>query len=216
MITIIFATEAEARPFLKSYYRGRFDGLAEDEVVSDDQITLLITGSGKVKATLRTERLLSEIKTDRIVHVGSCQSLVEELPLGTVIQAIHVLEGDRIELSAPTYPRMPLIRAFDKVKEARLITQDHTIQGQTELTYWQRIADVSDMTGYAIAYVAATHGVPCTIAKVVAGIVGQEDINLLTRMDESYEVLGTFLDKNLEKMLEMEAKKGKKGKKKKK
>ena len=214
MISIIFATEAESRPFLKSYYRGRFDGLAENEVVSDDQITIIITGSGKIKATLRTERMLSEMRFDRIIHVGSCQSLVEDLPVGSIVQAIHVLEGDRIELSAPTYPRMPLVKAFDKVKDARLITQDHTIQGQTELTYWQRIADVSDMTGYAIAYVAATHGIPCTIAKVVSGLVSDDDINLLTRMDESYEVLGTFLGKNLEKVLAKETKKGKKGKKK--
>ena len=198
MLAVVFATEAEARPFLKLYQRGRFEGLTENEVASDDQITVTITGSGKIKATLRTERLLTVNRYAHLLHVGSCQSLVDDIPIGTMCQAIHVLEGDRVELAAPTYPRMPLGKPFKKIKDARLITQDHSIQGQTELTYWQRIADITDMTGYGVAYVSATHGTPCSIVKVVAGVIDSEDVNLLLNIDESLEVLGQFLVKNLD------------------
>ena len=193
MIAVVFATEAESRPFLKYYERGRFEGLAENEVASDEKITITITGSGKIKATLRTERLLVNNKFDLLLHVGSCQSLDKECPLGTIYRAIHVLEGDRVELAAPTYPRMPLAKVFKKVKDARLITQDHSIKGQTELTYWQRIADITDMTSYGVAYVAATHGTPCSVIKVVAGVIDSEDVNLLLNIDESLETLGRFI-----------------------
>ncbi|NND71825.1 MAG: 5'-methylthioadenosine nucleosidase [Rhodothermales bacterium] len=203
MLAVVFATEAESRPFLKLYQRGRFEGLTENEVASDDQITIIIVGSGKIKATLRTERLLVGNEVSHLLHVGSCQSLVPEIPIGSVCRAVHVLEGDRVELAAPTYPRMPLAKSFKKLKDARLITQDHSIHGQTELTYWQRIADITDMTGYGVAYVSATHGIPCSIVKVVAGVIDSEDINLLLNIDESLETLGQYLVKNLDKLLEL-------------
>ena len=88
--------------------------------------------------------------------MGTCTALSDEIKLGSIVGASQVFEGDRIELAAPTYPRMPLTVPFDDVDQYTLVTQDHTVQGATELGYWQRIADMSDMTGYAVAYVAAS------------------------------------------------------------
>ncbi|MEM8485412.1 MAG: 5'-methylthioadenosine nucleosidase [Bacteroidota bacterium] len=202
MIAFLFSTEQEARPFLKKYERGRFDGLPEGEIVSDDHILVTIIGVGKIKAALRTERLLrSEKKIKRIVHPGTCTSLSDELKLGTLVGASQVFEGDRIELSAPTYPRMPLEIPFT-MEKGTLVTQDHTPQEETEQSYWQRIADMSDMTGYAVAYVAATYGKPCNIVKVVTGYMYKEDAQLQQTLENAHDALAAFLVKEIPALLE--------------
>ncbi len=197
MIGIIFSTEEEARPFLRKYERGRFDGLAEGEAYHDDNVLATLIGTGKIKATLRTERLLHSYELDRILHVGTCISLNDDLKIGTVIAASQVFEGDRIEMSSPTYPRMPLEQPLVSAARATLVTQDHAIAGDTEINYWQRIADVVDMTGYAVAYVAATHGVPCNIVKVVSAMALEEDPSLKKTLAKSYQKISDFLLKEI-------------------
>ena len=177
MIGIVFSSTEEAQPFLAKYERGRFDGLSEGESFHDDHVLVSILGIGKIKGALRTERLLRSHKLSKLVHAGTCTALSDELKTGELVSVGQVFEGDRIELSAPTYPRMPLTVPFAELKSVTLVTQDHTVQGATELSYWQRIADISDMSGYAVAYVSATHGMPCRMAKVVSGHMGIEDKN---------------------------------------
>lgn len=193
MTGIIFATEEEAQPFLRQYERGRLEGLSEGESAQDDLILVAITGIGKIKATLRTERLLQRHKLERILHTGTCTALKEEFEIGKLVAASQVFEGDRIELAAPTYPRMPLDVPFDGLKQGTLVTQDHLVIGQSEQTYWQRIADISDMTGYAIAYVTATYGIPCHIVKVVTGRLNTQDSQLRKTLTTAHETIARFL-----------------------
>jgi len=194
MIGIVFSTVEEAQPFLASYQRGRFDGLGEGENFHDDDILVSVVGVGKIKGALRTERLLRERRLSMVLHAGTCTALSDELTPGQLVSVSQVFEGDRIELSAPTYPRMPLAIPFEDLSQGTLVTQDHTVQGASELSYWQRIADMSDMTGYAVAYVAATHGVRCQIVKVVSGHMGVEDANLRKTLSASHQKLATFLN----------------------
>ncbi len=193
MIGIVFATEEEAQPFLSRYERGRFDGMGEGEALHDDQVLVTMLGVGKIKAALRTERLLNRHRPARLVHVGTCTSLVEKLEKGALVAASQVFEGDRVELATPTYPRMPLDVPFDGLPTVTLVTQDHTVQDQEERSYWQRIADVSDMSGYAVAYVAATHGVPCHIAKVITGHFQSEDKHFRKTLAAACETMADFL-----------------------
>lgn len=198
MIGIVFSSTEEAQPFLAKYERGRFDGLSEGESFHDDHVLVSILGIGKIKGALRTERLLRSHKLTKLVHAGTCTALSDELKIGEVVSVGQVFEGDRIELSAPTYPRMPLAVPFDKLKSVTLVTQDHTVQGATELSYWQRIADISDMSGYAVAYVSATHGMPCRMAKVITGHMGIEDKNFRKSLSAAHETLAGYLNKNIE------------------
>jgi len=194
MTGFVFASVDEAKPFLKNYGRGRFDGLAEDETVLDDTILVTILGIGKIKATLRTERLLREHKLQRLIHAGTARALVDDLPDGTLVSVGQVFEGDRVELSAPTYPRMPLDNPFKALVERRLVTQDHSVKEGKDLTYWQRIADITDSIGYPLAYVAATHGVPCSIVKLVTGPATKEDDPRAGTAQDTYEALARFLE----------------------
>jgi nucleoside phosphorylase len=61
---------------------------------------------------------------------------------------------------------MPLELLPGLSHDGTLVSQDHTDDTSAEqASYWERIADMRDDTGYAVAYVAAQHGVPCHIVK---------------------------------------------------
>ena len=62
-----------------------------------------------------------------------------------------------------------------------------------ERTYWQRIAQMSDMSGYAVAYVSATYGVPCFIIKAIAGYLFGQDENFQRSLERAHESIGDFL-----------------------
>ena len=200
MTGIIFATEEEASSFLTRYKRGRFEDLREGDTQYDDDIFVTLTGLGKIKSTLRTERFLQKNRPERIFHPGACTALNEEYEIGELIAASQVFEGDRIELAAPTYPRMPLEVPFERLPVGTLVTQDHVAQDRSERSYWQRIADMSDMTGYAVAFVSATYGIPCHIVKVVTGRLDDEDKQFRTNRKSSFDSIADFLLNELEKL----------------
>lgn len=164
---IIFATESEAHPFLQHYRDGALEGMTEGEPVQDDHVVVLITGPGKIKATLRTEQLLGRIRPDALLHAGSCHALREPFAPGMLVAAQLVVEGDRMDIPHPNYPRMPLEVPFTGISAGTLVSQDRQAE-PTEKALWHRLADVVDTTGYAVAYVAAMHGVPCQIVKLVS------------------------------------------------
>jgi nucleoside phosphorylase len=157
-----------------------------------NEFLVAATGLGKVKATLATERLLQAHDLRALVHVGTCVGLDEQCSVGTVVGASFVLEGDRVELEAPTYPRMPLECPFDVDVEGTLVSQDHTSSDEDERTYWERLADVRDNTGYPVAFVAAQHGTPCHVVKAVSSHV--DDSNGENRQD-ALRALTSVLDR---------------------
>lgn len=193
MTGIVFATEEEAQPFLRKYKRGRLDSLSEGDSVTDGTLLVTVTGLGKIKATLRTERLLRQHQPGRIVHVGTCTALKSDYEIGALVSASQVFEGDRIELAAPSYPRMPLEVPFTGIPQGTLVTQDHMVTGPSEQSYWQRIADFSDMTGYAVAYITAMYGIPCHIVKVVTGRYNSQDTQLRKTLTSAHEAIASFL-----------------------
>lgn len=198
MLAAIFTTAEEASTFVDRYRSGRFNALREGTPQHDDHVLILATGVGKIKATLQTERLLQAYDVDRLLHVGVCTGLTDDVAIGSFFGASFVLEGDRISLSAPTYPRMPVDLPFDTDASGTMVTQDHAVDDEEERSYWQRIADVSDTTAYAVAYVAAQHGAPCHIAKVVTGRSGEENDTFQDDRQAAYDRLAAFLMEEIE------------------
>lgn len=202
MIAIVFASEEEARPFLNRYRRGRLGELREGDVVHDGRVLVACTGLGKIKAALRTERLLQTHEVDRLLHAGTCTALRDEYEVGQTVEVEQVLEGDRIELAAPNYPRMPVAPIGAELERVTLVSQDHILTGSDEQSYWQRIAAITDTTGYPIAYVSAMHGVPCHLAKVVTGYPDVEDESLHETLRDAHETIASFLVSEVEEMLD--------------
>lgn len=192
MIGLVYTTSADAAPFFERFARGRLAGVEEGATARYGEVLVTVTGTGKVKATLYTERLLQQFDIDRVLHVGTGTGLDEAIEIGSLVAASAVLEGDRIALSAPSYPQMPL-SAPDDLPTGRLVTHDHAISPETDDGYWQRLADMSDTTGYAVAYVAAQHGVPCQVVKAITGRLGHEQEDFQATLNAARNALTDFV-----------------------
>jgi len=199
MLGIVFTSTEEAKSFVETYTDERIDTLEEGTPVPVGEVLITVTGPGKINATLAIERLLQTHEVDALLVTGTCVALTDELSLGSVVGATFVLEGDRVELDAPTYPRMPLECPFAVSSEGTLVTQDHTRDSEDEKSYWERIADVRDDTAYAVAFVAAQHGIPCYVAKVVSTRIGAErSDDDDTQRKEMLDAMSTFVVETLE------------------
>lgn len=202
MLGIVFATPSEARPFVEQriveqHTGGRLDSLEEGQHVRSDELLVVATGPGKIKATLETERLLQQHEVEVLVHAGGAAALGDEMEPGTLVGAAFVLEGDRVALDDPAYPRMPLTALSRLSAEGTLVTQDHTDDENAEAqSYWERIADMRDSTGYAVAYVAAQHGVPCHIVKGITHRTG-EDVRP-SSPESTYGAVAAFLQEQVD------------------
>ena len=197
MLGVIFSTPNEATPFVEQYAGDRLGGLEEGTHLQTESLVATVVGPGKIKATLGTERLLHEHDVDTLVHAGGAVALTDELEVGAVVGASFVLEGDRVELEAPDYPRMPLECPFDLDTDATLVSQDHVREGADEPSYWERIADMRDATGYAVAYVAAQHGTSCHIAKGITGRADEEAGSTADRRD-AHRAVAAFLQRHVD------------------
>jgi len=190
MIAIVFPSLDDAALLSDVSPGARLDDLDEGTPVQVEGALVAVTGAGKIKATLATERLLRAHDVDALVHLGSCVGLDDALEPATIVGASFVLEGDRVELDAPTYPRMPLECPFDVDAKGTLVSQDRP-GGGDEPSYWERLADVRDETSYPVAYVAAQHGIPCHVVKVVA------DDEPPARLDALHPLLASLLEDGL-------------------
>lgn len=197
MLGIIFSTPNEAAPFIEQYAGDRFGELEEGAHMQTEAVVATVTGPGKIKATLGTERLLRQHDIDVLVHAGGAVALTDEYAPGTVVGAAFVLEGDRVELDAPDYPRMPLTPPFDLSTEGTLVSQDHVREDAGDPSYWERIADMRDATGYAVAYVAAQHGTTCHIVKGITAQTSTDAEPTPADRRETYEAVASFLQRHV-------------------
>lgn len=200
MIGIIFSTSKGAAAFVKQYGSGRFDRIEEGQHARIGEVVVAVTGSGKIKATLNTERLFRQYDLEVLLHGGGAVALAEDMEVETLVEVTSVLEGDRVDLESPSYPRMPLNAPFDLAHEGTLVTQDRATENPEERSYWERIADLRDTTGYAIAYVAAQHGASCHIMKAITARVGAESAS--TEKQNVYSTIATHLNEQVDAIAE--------------
>jgi len=189
MLGLLFTTPDDASILTELYPDARLDDLDEETPIQVENLLVAATGVGKIKATLAAERLFRAHDLEALLHTGTCVGLDEEVSTGTVVGASFVLEGDRVELDTPTYPRMPLECPFDVDTSGTLVSQDHTPDDE-ERTYWERLADVRDSTSYPVAYVAAQHGIPCHVVKAVATHVDDSEAG---HRKQALQALAAFL-----------------------
>lgn len=192
MIAIVYTSAADAASFLERFAAGRLTGLDEGETAQHEDVLITITGVGKVKATLYTERLLQQFDIDHLLHVGMTTALGDAVAVGDLVAADSVLEGDRVSLTAPSYPQMPLSTPAE-LPTGTLVTHDHAVNEEDENGYWQRLADMSDTTGYAVVYVAAQHGVSCHVVKAVTGRMGAEQDDFQQTLSTARDTLADFV-----------------------
>lgn len=140
MIGILFATEMEAKPFLK---RSEPEGTVT-----------LVSGMGMEAARVATEKLIKEHGCTSVINAGVCGALNSKLQRGAVY---HVASAGSENLDN-----------IDLQDEGlRLITVERPVFETERKKALSKLGDLVDMEGYAVALVCEEYHVPCTLIKGV-------------------------------------------------
>lgn len=140
--------------------------LAEEARHLPEGVRLCITGPGKVRSALAVARALAEEPATCVVNIGTAGALRDGLPpgphrIGLVME--HDFDADAIEsLTGRRYENA--IKLGDGLT---LATGDAFIASASRRAALAQHADLVDMEGFAVAYVARSVGATCQMFKIV-------------------------------------------------
>lgn len=203
MIGIIFATMAEASPFLSLSRASRIDvkPFQVFHVPTRSGLLVTISGMGKVAAALACQAQIRELQADEIVNAGVCGTLQSGpgYALGAVFCIATVVEGDHEVFSESPQPIISDGKIDWDHRAARLITCDRPVFDDTERQALSVSADLVDMEGAAIARTAAMYRIPWTMIKGITDTAGPRDrATLNENLDQVSEKIGSILWERLE------------------
>jgi nucleoside phosphorylase len=179
MIGLIFATMAEAVPFLSRSKAVQIDQKPFRHFKVPTQPTLLVTisGMGKVAAALACHVQIREFMVDEVVNAGVCGALHSDPgnALGALFCIATAVEGDHEVFGEAPLPIISDGKIDWDQRAARLVTCDRPVFNDDERLELSATADLVDMEGAAIARVAAMYQVPWTMIKGITDTAGPLD-----------------------------------------
>jgi adenosylhomocysteine nucleosidase len=168
---------------------------------SGNDVVLIITGVGKVNASIAASYALSIINPSEVVNIGMCGSLKPELhKQGQIVSIKEVfqhgvyipLKGiqfeylmDKIDLELPINKRI----SNDEIEfnEVVLATGDSFIDDIRTLLELSKKADVVDMEGYSFARVCQIYSVKLKIYKMISDSSNSEACDDFKKSLEIYD-----------------------------
>jgi adenosylhomocysteine nucleosidase len=185
MIYIHMATRMEAEPFI--------NGLQLEKVENDffhvyqsDDMTLVISGVGKMNATMATTFMLTTFSPEKILNLGAAGSLGDE-EIGVVFQVESIVEADRPLRHRNNKPRMYTPQTVDGFTNAVLATRDIPVLDPDERKEVALLADLIDMEGCAVAHVCKRFNTPCYLFKFVTDNIQQPDSSHIVENIEQHK-----------------------------
>jgi nucleoside phosphorylase len=185
MVGIVYATRREADPFL---VQTAAEGVASRPLLSfriagegRPFCTVVISGMGKVAATLAATHLVLAHRVSVLINAGLCGRLSSQAPwsVGDLLRVSTAVEGDcdRFGWSEPAVDCD--VRWFSELQSARLVTHDRPVFDSAWRNQLAGIADLADMEGAGVARVARLYGIPCAMLKGIsdaADEAGRQDV----------------------------------------
>jgi len=179
MIGVIFATMAEAGPFLSLSQAIPVDDkpLRVFKVPARPNLLVTVSGMGKVAAALACQTQIREYKVEEIVNAGACGSLQSGpgYAAGAVFCIATAVEGDHEIFGEAPLPIISDGKIDWDQRAARLITCDRPVFDDAQRQALSATADLVDMEGAAIARTAAMYKTPWTMIKGVTDTAGASD-----------------------------------------
>ncbi|WP_319409641.1 hypothetical protein [uncultured Desulfosarcina sp.] len=174
MVGIVYATRREANPFL---LRTSAEPMAPQPLLmfrtADTRYTPCITvisGMGKVAATVAATHLVLTHRVSMLVNAGLCGRLVMDhhCSVGDVLRISTAVEGDCDRLGHTEQAVACDDRWFGILKPARLVTNDRPVFDAAWRSQLAGIGELADMEGAAVARVARLYGIPCAMIKGIS------------------------------------------------
>ncbi len=179
MIGVIFATMAEAGPFLTLSQAIQIDDkpLRVFQVPTRPDLLVTVSGMGKVAAALACQAQIRELKVNEIVNAGVCGALQSGpgYDPGAVFCIATAVEGDHEVFGEAPLPIISDGKIDWDQPAARLVTCDRPVFDADQRLALSASADLVDMEGAAIARAAALYQTPWTMIKGITDTAGPTD-----------------------------------------
>lgn len=185
MVGIVYATRREADPFLS---RLSPDPLAAQPFSmfqktggSHRDFITVISGMGKVAATIAATHLVLVHRVSRLVNAGLCGRLTTDngWSVGDLFRIDTAVESDCDRFGHAEQTVTCDARWFGELKAARLVTQDRPVFDATRRGQLAGFGELADMEGAAVARVARLYGIPCAMIKGISDAAdenGRQDV----------------------------------------
>jgi nucleoside phosphorylase len=167
-IGIICAMSEEVDKIVTAFNLKKIDNNLGYKVYQNQQITLIESSIGKVASTLAASVLVNSENIDQLINIGLAGAL-KNTPVGTAYFVSSVTQHDAFipfeEYQQDMYQRINCLVPAHAKNTATLATGDQFIDNIEQV---DSNADIVDMEGFAVAYVAKKHNLPITIIKGVS------------------------------------------------
>ena len=174
MIGIVFATRREADPFL---WQTSAEPLATQpwrlfQVTGNryPACMVVISGMGKVAATMAATHLVLVHRVSMIVNAGLCGGLDmdQHWSVGDLFRISTAVEGDCDRFGEMEPALACDARWFSELKSARLVTNDRPVFDAVWRGQLTGIGDLADMEGAAVVRVAWLYDIPIAMIKGIS------------------------------------------------
>jgi adenosylhomocysteine nucleosidase len=198
MITVLFATNREARPFLALVGAEplAFQPFAVYQSPAYSRLRIVISRMGKIAAATACQAMILCQGATRIVNPGACGALRDapELAVGNLVRISEASEGDH-EIFGKRVAPVPCGAGLGAdLPPARLVTSDRPVFDPVRRAEYAQFGDVVDMEGAAVARAAALYQVPCDLIKGITDTaLHLERAMLLRNLDTVCERIALFL-----------------------
>ena len=179
MMGIVYATRREADPFLS---RMSAEPMAAQPFLmfqlagkSHPPCIVVISGMGKVAATVAATHLVLVHRVSSLVNAGLCGRLIMDnrWTVGNLFRIDTAVEGDCDRFGQREPAMVCDTRRFSELAPARLVTCDRPVFNAAWRIKMALVGELADMEGAAVARVAQLYGIPCSMIKGISDLADE-------------------------------------------
>jgi len=129
VIFILVALFCEAKPFIEQLSLKKNTKITEFPVYENEEVNLIISGTGKIKASVATAFLLKNKRnnSDFFINIGTCGAISQDIKPGEVVYPSKIIDHDT---HREYYPEMLWKHNFIEVT---LVTSSNAVKDRTEI-----------------------------------------------------------------------------------
>ena len=182
---IIMASMMEALPFINGLNLV-LDKKSPFTVYKNDDYCLIISGIGKVNATLATSCLILEYDVNSIFNIGAAGALVEKMAIGDIRHIDTVYEHDRPSLDGSAGKKI-LPQVLNGHLTASLATGDVPVTSAEGRRALSSIAELADMEGAAVVRACRRYKKDVFLFKIVSDTAATNDGDIIGNIKKTSE-----------------------------
>jgi len=205
-IGIVCAMHEEVEKIITTFHLAEIDSQLDYRVYQNNHITLIESNIGKVASTLATTILIDQFNVDQLINIGLAGA-IKPIATGSAYFISSVTQHDALipftNYQQDMYQRIICTMPDNTNKTVILTTGDQFITDSSQI---DNNADIVDMEGFAVAYVANKYNLPVTLIKGISDDAnGSSEAelfkNLNTAMDQTIALLKQFIQTKKESSL---------------